>query len=112
MEFVSLSERDLKTIHPYLDPLNVEVLFCSFNKLKKLPNLPKVRHLECNYNKLRSLPKLPSIIYLSCHNNNLKSIPNIKDMCIHNNKIKDFSRHIKYRTTNKYLSRLRIMGLY
>ena len=59
---------------------NLEILDCSDNQLKSLPELPEsLTELYCGYNQLISLPELPeSLTELYCYNNQLISLPNLQ----------------------------------
>ena len=56
---------------------NITILYCDFNKLKELPELPKsLIELYCYNNQLEKLPELPkSLIELVCSYNKLKELP-------------------------------------
>lgn len=56
---------------------NCKKLSCYNNKLKSLPELPKCEELNCECNYLTSLPNLPSCKELFCSFNRLTSLPNL-----------------------------------
>jgi hypothetical protein len=97
---------DLKTI-PNLT--NVEKLFCCKKKhFNKIPASLIDGSFYCSWDKLRSLPEIPNIKkFLYCHKR-LKSIdtfsfPNLKYGTFHMVKTKDYSRSSYVLGNNKYL---------
>ena len=59
--------------------LNLEILYCSNNKLTSFSNLPQsLKKLNCTNNQLISLSNLPqNLETLNCHNNKLTSLSNL-----------------------------------
>ncbi|MBK8847989.1 MAG: leucine-rich repeat domain-containing protein [Bacteroidetes bacterium] len=58
---------------------NLTYLYCSYNQLTSLPNLPNsLTYLDCFFNQLTSLPTLPSsLTYLYCSHNQLTNLPTL-----------------------------------
>ena len=76
-------------------PANLQELYCSKNQLTLLPNLPpNLQTLICSYNQLTLLPNLPPKLQtLGCDNNQLTLLPDlpttIKYLYYNNNPIYD-----------------------
>jgi len=61
---------------------NVEILYCDYNQLTLLPELPNVKHLSCYNNQLTMLPKLPNVKHLYCRDNQLTTLPELPNVTI------------------------------
>ena len=78
------------------DKNSLEELWCSYNKLTLLPELPtSLREFSCNLNQLTIIPKLPdSLRVLFCYNNQLTLSPKlpilIEDYFFINNPVYDY----------------------
>lgn len=82
-----LSHRNLTYIPDSISRFkNLEVLDCSNNSLKSLPNisvLTSLRYLNCSYNLLKTLPNLSTLVHLQvlyCSSNKLSSLPNLSGL--------------------------------
>ncbi len=58
-------------------PSNCEILFCQYNKLTALPQLPNCTRLYCHSNELITLSELPKCQQLWCFNNELTTLPQL-----------------------------------
>ncbi len=63
-------------IHKYT---NLKVLYCNYNKLTSLDNLPpNIEELDCHANQLSNLDNLPiNLQKLDCHTNQLSNLDNL-----------------------------------
>lgn len=93
LEILNCSENRIKSL-PQLNHTKLQSLFCSENRLKIIPKLPyTVEWIYCYNNNISTIkPDLPeSLEFLSCSNNNLSSIPPLPDkvigLYIDNNKL-------------------------
>jgi Leucine-rich repeat (LRR) protein len=60
-------------------PKVLEILNCSGNQIRTLPqlNLTRLKSLFCNSNKIRKIPKLPnSVEWIYCYDNLIRELPN------------------------------------
>jgi Leucine-rich repeat (LRR) protein len=77
----------------------VDYIYCGFNQLTSLPELPNsLQYLYCYNNQLIELPPLPnSIQSLNCLNNQLTSLPELPDslqtLSCYNNKFIEKIKH-------------------
>jgi len=72
--------KSFEEIHQLEDYNDIIYIYCSYNKLTKLPTLPdSLQELDCRYNKLTALPPtLPdSLQTLVCSSNKLSDLPPI-----------------------------------
>jgi outer membrane protein YopM len=74
-EWIDLDNLGLETLPPI--PNNCRRLYCSNNKLTKLPDLYNCRILYCYNNQLVTLPELPNCEFLKCNNNQLVILPEL-----------------------------------
>ncbi len=70
-----LSNLNLEQLPPI--PITCQLLFCEYNKLTSLPQLPNCLELDCSDNNLSSLPQLPDCCILDCSNNHISSLPEL-----------------------------------
>jgi len=76
---LNLSNRNLEILSSDALKVGLELLICSNNQLKVLPDLPNsLQELECNNNQLTLLPALPpGLTLLNCNNNQLTLLPDL-----------------------------------
>ena len=76
---INVSFRNLSYLPDLSRFIFLEKLYCSYNKLTSLSDLPEsLTMFHCDNNKLTSLPKLPEkLTRLYCDNNQLTSLPNL-----------------------------------
>ena len=76
-------------------------LFCSYNKLTSIDNLPNnIEYIYCSYNQITAIHKLPdSLLGLFCNNNKIKYIKEFPSRLLRifcsNNKLKSIT-HLSY----------------
>jgi hypothetical protein len=76
-EFRQLIRDGVKDFSGYT--MNVVELYCAYNNLTALPDLPNVVELYCSDNQLTALPELPQVVKLDCDDNQLTALPNYID---------------------------------
>lgn len=73
-----ISNSGLKRIPENLDLSSLRVLDCTNNHLETLPNIPSLIELYCGYNKIKVLPELPKRLkILNCSNNQMDILPEL-----------------------------------
>ena len=78
IEILNCNNNNIKIL-PQLQNSNLKKLFCSSNRLRNIPNIPKtLETLCCSLNYIKVLPKLPyQLEYLSCCENKLYCLPEL-----------------------------------
>ena len=90
---INVSNSNLEYIPSLLRFKNLEVLYCSNNRLTSLPPLNEsLKQLICYNNNLTFLPRLnKNLIRLYCYNNKLKTLPKLNEKLdminCHNNQL-------------------------
>ena len=91
--------------------VNLKVLNCYYNQLKRLPELPdSLEELNCEENSLEEIPKLPlNLKYLYCSRNNLVNLPELPEnlervYCADNyiTELPEFPRNVKKKYTKSH----------
>lgn len=80
IDFSNMIQLDCIKNNLYILPeqlLKCEYLFCSYNFITNLPELPRCKYLICNDNTINELPELPECIELDCSENRIQELPNL-----------------------------------
>ena len=79
---IDCSKNELTILPDNMNFPNLELLYCSNNKLISLPNMncPNLHWLDCSFNQLKFIPdtmNFSNLEYFDCRNNQLISLPDI-----------------------------------
>ena len=94
---ISFGNKDIKEISNLSRFYKLDTLFCPYNQLITLPNLPNTLiRLECSNNQITVLPLLPDTLkILYCSHNQLKKLPllpnNLKRLDCSYNQLEEIS---------------------
>ena len=78
---INLSNKELTVLPDLSRFTNLKKLDCSFNKIKKINNLPEgLENLYCENNQIKELNNFPKgLKVLVCHNNKIKKLDNLPE---------------------------------
>jgi Leucine-rich repeat (LRR) protein len=97
-ETIDLSNKNLEQLPDLSRFYNLKTLYCQFNNLVSLPELPNVAVLHCLHNNLVSLPELPNVTNLKCYNNPIYNIIEDDIQKLRKlNKFRNFYYSLKYK---------------
>ncbi len=75
---INLSNKELTVLPDLSRFTNLKKLDCSFNKIKKINNLPEgLENLYCENNQIKELNNIPKSLFVLCCTNNLLPSVNI-----------------------------------
>ncbi len=94
---------------------NLDILECSFNKLKYIPNILSLNKIVCNDNNITQIENSKKIKYIDCRNNNITQIGKfrkLKELYCNNNNINkiDYSENLEF--IDCYNNNLNIIDYY